>query len=70
MVQHFITIVGSDDTTHEYWYTDTCGKSAGCGNQTYGSDGGLHLVDQTTMWNAIVNIPVNKSTDPSAGDGG
>ena len=71
MNRHYITILGYDDTAGTYTYTDTCGKSTNCGDQTHGSDGGLHTADQTTLWKAIQNIPPTPfPNDPAQGDGG
>ncbi|HLY31428.1 MAG TPA: hypothetical protein VKQ36_10385 [Ktedonobacterales bacterium] len=69
-IHHFITIVGYDDNAGIYYYTDTCGKSTGCGDPTHGTDGQVHTVAQSVLWNAITAIPVNQSTAPYAGDGG
>jgi hypothetical protein len=60
---HYITIIGYDDNAGIYYYTDTCGHSTGCGSKY---DGGVRTASQTTVWNAITNIPYNQST----GDGG
>ena len=71
MNRHYITILGYDDNQGIYYYTDTCGKSTHCGDQTHGSDGGLHTATQTQMWNAIYNIPPTPVPgDPTQGDGG
>lgn len=71
MNRHYITILGYDDTAGTYTYTDTCGSSTGCNGTGHGSDGGPHTVNQTTMWNAIVNIPPTPVPgDPTQGDGG
>lgn len=64
---HFITIVGYDNVTREYTYTDTCGHSTGCGSNT---DAGINEVSYDTLWQAITSLPVNTSLDPHAGDGG
>lgn len=64
---HFITIVGYDNARQVYTYTDTCGHSTGCGSNT---DAGIHEISYATLWQAITSIPVNKSNDPHAGDGG
>lgn len=64
---HFITIVGYDNASREYTYTDTCGHSTGCGSN---SDAGVHEVSYDMLWQAITSLPVNKSNDPHAGDGG
>jgi hypothetical protein len=69
-VYHIVTIVGYDDTTNQYTYLDTCGKSTNCNANAESTDGGIHTVDQDTMWSAITNIPVNNSTAYNAGDGG
>jgi hypothetical protein len=66
-INHFITIVGYDDTKGIYYYTDTCGHSTDCGAL---SDGGVHTVPQGQLWAAITAIPVNASTAYNAGDGG
>ena len=64
---HFITIVGYDNTTRQYTYTDTCGHSTGCGSNT---DAGSHQISYAMLWQAITSLPVNQSDDPHAGDGG
>ncbi len=66
-VNHFITIVGYDDTAHVYYYTDTCGHSTGCGST---SDGGVHPIAQGVLWAAITAVHVNTSSAYNAGDGG
>ena len=66
-INHFVTIVGYDDAKGEYYYTDTCGHSTGCGSL---ADGGVHSVPQQQLWAAISAIPVNTSTADGAGDGG
>ncbi|HEX6543705.1 MAG TPA: C39 family peptidase [Ktedonobacterales bacterium] len=66
-IRHFITVVGYDDSNGIYYYTDSCGKSTGCGAL---SDGGVHAVSQGRLWEAISAIPVNASTAEGAGDGG
>lgn len=66
-IRHFITVVGYDDTNGIYYYTDSCGKSTGCGAL---SDGGVLTVPQGRLWEAISAIPVNTSTADGAGDGG
>lgn len=60
---HYITIIGYNDNLGKYYYTDTCGSTTHCGSN---NDGGIQSAPQTTVWNAITNIPVNQST----GDGG
>ncbi len=62
-INHFVTIVGYNDSNGTYYYTDTCANSTSCGSL---SDGGVHTVSQAQMWNAITNIPVSHSL----GDGG
>ncbi|MGH2516529.1 MAG: hypothetical protein ACRDHP_12815 [Ktedonobacterales bacterium] len=64
---HYITILGYDNATGKYAYTDTCGHTTGCGSNT---DGGLNEIPYSQLWQAITAIPVNRSTDPHAGDGG
>jgi peptidase C39-like protein len=66
-IRHFITVVGYDDTNGIYYYTDSCGKSTGCGAL---SNGGVLTVPQGRLWEAISAIPVNTSTADGAGDGG
>jgi hypothetical protein len=66
-IKHFITVVGYDDTTGVYYYTDSCGKSTGCGSN---SDGGLLSIPQAQLWQAITAVPVNTSHSYDAGDGG
>ncbi len=71
MNRHYITILGYDDTQGIYYYTDTCGASTNCNSSGHGTDGQLKSVDQTTMWNAIYNIPPTPVPgDPTQGDGG
>jgi hypothetical protein len=62
-INHFITIIGYNDSQGVYYYTDTCANSTTCGSL---KDGGVHTVSQSQMWNAITNVPVNQSL----GDGG
>lgn len=62
-INHFITIIGYNDSTKTYYYTDTCASSTSCGSSF---DGGVHTISQSQLWNAITNIPVNQSL----GDGG
>lgn len=50
-VVHAIAIVGYDDATATYTYLDTCGIR--CGSN---SNGGVHTVDQTTLYNGIKNV--------------
>lgn len=64
---HYITIIGYDNATGQYAYTDTCGHSTGCGSRR---DGGINYIPYSQLWLAITAIPVNHSTDPHAGDGG
>jgi hypothetical protein len=64
---HYITIIGYDDATGEYAYTDTCGHTTGCGSN---KDGGVNHITYSQLWQAITSIPVNRSTDPHYGDGG
>ena len=66
-IHHYITIVGYDDTSGVYYYTDTCANSTGCGSL---HDATVQIVSQSTLWSAITAIPVNTSTSPAAGDGG
>jgi hypothetical protein len=47
-VGHAITIIGYNDTTGTYTYTDTCGVD--CGST---KNGGTNVVSQTTMWQLI-----------------
>jgi hypothetical protein len=67
MIKHFITVVGYDDQAGLYYYTDSCGKSTGCGSL---SDGGLHSIQQAHLWQAITSVPVDTSRAYNAGDGG
>ncbi len=62
-INHFVTIIGYNDSTSTYYYTDTCANSTNCGSSF---DGGVHTVSQSQMWKAITNIPVSHSL----GDGG
>lgn len=64
---HYITIIGYDNATGKYAYTDTCGHTTGCGSN---KDGGVNYIPYSQLWQAITSIPVNRSTDPHAGDGG
>lgn len=57
---HVITIVGYDNTTGIYWYTDTCGTA--CGSMY---NGGVHTINQVTpdqygndLYDAIINVGV------------
>jgi hypothetical protein len=67
VIKHFITVVGYDDHAGSYYYTDSCGKSTGCGSL---SDGGLLSIPQARLWDAITSTPVNTSRAYNAGDGG
>ncbi len=69
-VHHSIVIIGYDDVHSTYTYVDTCGYYTGCNQHSANTDGKTHTVSQTTLVNAIMAIPVNKSTAPNAGDGG
>lgn len=64
---HYITIIGYDNAAGQYAYTDTCGHTTGCGSK---KDGGVNYIGYSQLWQAITAIPVNRSTDPHAGDGG
>jgi hypothetical protein len=64
---HYITILGYDNATGTYAYTDTCGHTTGCGSK---KDGGVNYIPYSQLWQAITAIPVNRSADPHAGDGG
>lgn len=64
---HFITIIGYDNNAGKYYYTDTCANSTGCGSKY---DGGVQWDYQSNVYNAMINIPENQSTDPHHGDGG
>lgn len=46
---HYITIVGYNDNTGQYAYTDTCGNSTYCGSN---HDGGVNVASQSTIYNA------------------
>lgn len=57
-ILHYITIVGYDNTTGIYWYTDTCGTS--CGSMY---NGGVNTINQVTpdqygndLYDAIKNV--------------
>jgi hypothetical protein len=57
-IYHYITIVGYDNTTGIYWYTDTCGTA--CGSMY---NGGVNIINQVTpdqygndLYDAILNI--------------
>lgn len=65
-INHAITIIGYDDTSGYYFYTDTCGHSTQCNQTSHGTDGQVKTVSQSILWSAIRNITVNQST----GDGG
>lgn len=67
---HFISIIGYNDsalapdgTYGEYYYTDTCGSSTGCGSY---HDAGVNVASYNQMWNAIMGAPYS----PNTGDGG
>jgi hypothetical protein len=64
---HLITIIGYDNTTNQYTYVDSCGsaneRGTGCGALSQQIP---HFVDQTTMYNAINDIPYSLKTE----DGG
>ena len=64
---HYIAIIGYDNATGEYAYTDTCGHTTGCGSNR---DGGVNYIPYSQLWQAIISIPVNRGTESSAGDGG
>lgn len=64
---HYVTIIGYDNASGRYAYTDTCGHTTGCGSNR---DGGVNYISYSQLWQAITAIPVNRSTDPHAGDGG
>lgn len=64
---HYVTIIGYNNATGKYAYTDTCGHTTGCGSNR---DGGVNYIPYSQLWQAITAIPVNRSTDPHAGDGG
>ena len=46
---HFITIVGYNDSSGQYAYTDTCGYSTACGSK---HDGGINVASQSAIYNA------------------
>jgi hypothetical protein len=60
---HYITIIGYNDSNGTYQYTDTCGRDTNCGSL---HDATIQNATQSQMWNAITKIPVNQGT----GDGG
>lgn len=64
---HFITIIGYDNNAGKYFYTDTCANSTGCGSKY---DGNVQWDYQSDVYNAMINIPENQSSDPHHGDGG
>ena len=47
---HNVTIIGYDDLSGNYYYTDTCGKQCGSNN-----DAGINTVSQATMYQAIMD---------------
>ena len=69
-INHFITIIGYNDTNNTYTYLDTCGVSTRCNSGSGGSDGGIHTVLQNVMWTAITSVPVNTADNATGGDGG
>ena len=69
-VHHFITIIGYNNNTGIYYYTDTCGKTTHCNSLSSNVDGTVRTVSQSTMWTAITAIPVDTGTGNSQGDGG
>jgi len=48
-INHYITIVGYNDSTGQYAYSDTCGNSTNCGSK---HDGGINVASQSAMYNA------------------
>lgn len=69
-VYHFITIIGYDNNAGIYYYTDTCGRSTNCNWTKYATDGAVHTIPQSQMWQAITAVTLNKGTEPWEGDGG
>lgn len=74
LLRHFITIIGFDNLLRNadgsigvYYYTDTCGQSTGCGSL---DDGGVQQISQDQLWQAITDVPVNRSGAANASDGG
>lgn len=49
VINHYITIVGYNNSTGQYAYTDTCGHSTLCGSN---HDGGVNLASQSAIYNA------------------
>jgi hypothetical protein len=48
---HYITIVGYNNNTGQYAYTDTCSHSTACGSK---NDGGVNLASQSAIGNAMI----------------
>lgn len=68
-VNHFVTIIGYNDSTGQYGYIDTCKFYTGCDTGTHESQGDspdLHWVSQSTLAAGVANIGTNQTT----GDGG
>ncbi len=68
---HLISIIGYNDTTDQYEYTDTCGSTTACNEHGGNGDNSQpYWVNQGTMWNAITAITEDQRTGSTEGDGG
>jgi hypothetical protein len=75
-IHHLITIIGYNNNTGKYEYTDTCGYTTAC--NTFYENSTLRNTDNTTsywttqndMWAAITAIPEDQRTGSTEGDGG
>jgi hypothetical protein len=63
LIRHAITIIGYDNNTGKYDYTDTCGSQTGCGPT---EEQQVYTLSQSQMWKAIDAVPYDQGT----GDGG
>jgi hypothetical protein len=54
-VGHYITIVGYNNDTSQYAYVDTCGYWTYCNHNGTNTDGGVHVVDQNTLFSGILS---------------
>jgi hypothetical protein len=74
---HFITIIGYDDTSGVYYYTDTCGYDTPCNPSTNQQkvqinfdNTHVYTISQINLWGAITSITENQGNAPNLGDGG
>ncbi len=71
LVKHQIAIIGYDNIKGTYTYVDTCANFTKCNVETNPiNENNWHTVPQSTMWQAIIAVPVNTSPLPQYGDGG